>query len=201
MILGALLAILCAARPAAAQDWFKTGTGLGVAKARVGRARIRRGQIATAQPLSKTFHNVLWNDLRIQRNYRSSQPEFLSDAECQAQPGELHPTDWSVAPANAIHAGVRQPRRATATTSQHPAYLSDVRNPRRHRWRNAKDLSRSGHRCGRPQARASVCRRDHRAAERRAAGNRAARRLRSSASAAATRRSGPWITTAQISTS
>ena len=32
------------------------------------------------------------------------------------------------------------------------------------------------------------------------AGNRVARRLRSSASAAATKRSGPWITTAQIST-
>ena len=49
--------------------------------------------------------------------------------------------------------------------------------------------------------RAPVCRRDHRPAFRRRCRESPARRSPSSATAAATRKSGPWITTAQISTS
>ena len=50
-------------QPAAAQDWFKTGTGLGVTKARL--AVPDEGSRSTfAQPLPKTFHDVLWADLQ-----------------------------------------------------------------------------------------------------------------------------------------
>ena len=49
-------------RPAAAQDWFKTGTGLGVTKARLALPdTVARS--AFAQPLPKTFHDVVWADL------------------------------------------------------------------------------------------------------------------------------------------
>jgi TolB protein len=64
VILTALAAflILFGAKPAAAQDWFKTGTGLGVSKVRVAAPDfVIRG--ATSPALEKTFHDVLWNDL------------------------------------------------------------------------------------------------------------------------------------------
>ena len=50
--------LLCAARPASAQDWFNTGTGLGVSKARVAVADFC-GQDATSQPLATTFQRCV----------------------------------------------------------------------------------------------------------------------------------------------
>jgi len=44
---------------ASAQDWFKTGTGLGVSKARVAVPEFAL-KAATPPPLEKTFHDVLW---------------------------------------------------------------------------------------------------------------------------------------------
>lgn len=49
-------------QPAAAQDWFRTGTGLGAEKARVAAADFAP-RIAAAQPLAKTFSDVLAGDL------------------------------------------------------------------------------------------------------------------------------------------
>ena len=54
--------LIAVAPPSAAQDWFKTGTGLGVAKARVA-APDMPVRSPDAQPLEKTFHDVLWADL------------------------------------------------------------------------------------------------------------------------------------------
>src|SRR6204780_5651291 len=57
-------ALLLCTHNASAQDWFKTGTGLGVSKARVGVP-----EFAVRQPippaLEKTFHDVLWSDLEF----------------------------------------------------------------------------------------------------------------------------------------
>lgn len=96
----ALAAGLCAARPAAAQEWFKTGTGLGVAKARLAVADFGPAQ-AAAQPLEKTFHDVLWNDLEYSGIVELVSPSFYP-AVVPTQPGQLKPTDWSAAPANAF---------------------------------------------------------------------------------------------------
>jgi TolB protein len=100
MLFAALVAVLCIAQPAAAQDWFKTGTGLGVAKARLAVADFGAAG-ASAQPLEKTFHDVLWNDLEYSGIVELVSPSFYPPS-VPTQPGQLHPTDWSAAPANAF---------------------------------------------------------------------------------------------------
>ncbi len=100
MVFAALVTVLCTAQPAAAQDWFKTGTGLGVAKARLAVADFGVAD-ASAQPLEKTFHDVLWNDLEYSGIVELVSPSFYPPS-APTQPGQLHPTDWSAAPANAF---------------------------------------------------------------------------------------------------
>jgi TolB protein len=100
ILFAALVAVLGVAQPAAAQDWFKTGTGLGVAKARLAVADFGAAD-ATAKPLETTFHNVLWNDLEYSGIVELVSPSFYP-ASVPTQPGQLHPTDWSAAPANAF---------------------------------------------------------------------------------------------------
>ena len=100
IVFAVLFAVLSLAQPAAAQDWFKTGTGLGVAKARLAVADFGAAD-ATAQPLEKTFHDVLWNDLEYSGIVELVSPSFYPPS-VPTQPGQLHPTDWSAAPANAF---------------------------------------------------------------------------------------------------
>lgn len=59
-----LTVLLLCAWPAAAQDWFRTGTGLGVEKPRVAVADFapRSGD---AQPHSKLFTDVVRDDLQF----------------------------------------------------------------------------------------------------------------------------------------
>lgn len=91
--------VLCGASPANAQDWFKTGTGLGVSKARV--AVPDFGATAPpAQPLEQTFHNVLWNDLQYSGAIELVSPSFYPTT-LPYEPSQLRATDWSNAPANA----------------------------------------------------------------------------------------------------
>jgi hypothetical protein len=62
LFVGLAILGLFAARPVSAQDWFKTGTGLGVTKARVAVPEAS-ARSAFGPPLPKTFHDVLWGDL------------------------------------------------------------------------------------------------------------------------------------------
>jgi TolB protein len=59
-----LLAVMAAALPAAAQDWIRTGTGLGVERIRIAQPDFKgaNGDPQTAA-LQNTFNVVLWNDL------------------------------------------------------------------------------------------------------------------------------------------
>ena len=99
ILAGMALALGGVARPAAAQDWFKTGTGLGVSKARV--AAPDFGATAPAgQPLEKTFHDVLWNDLEYSGVIDLVSPSFYP-TNVPAQPSQLNPAEWSAAPASA----------------------------------------------------------------------------------------------------
>ncbi|MGB9402161.1 MAG: hypothetical protein WCA98_01385 [Candidatus Acidiferrales bacterium] len=92
-------AALGTAVPARAQDWFKTGTGLGVSKARV--AVPEFGATAPpAQPLEKEFHEVLWNDLEYSGVIELVSPSFYPQT-VPAQPSQLNPAEWSAAPVNA----------------------------------------------------------------------------------------------------
>jgi TolB protein len=90
---------LCDARPAAAQAWFTTGTGLGVSKAKVAVPDFA-SRSAAAQPLESTFHNVLWSDLEYSGILDLVSPSFYPK-ETPSQPSELHAQDWSSAPASA----------------------------------------------------------------------------------------------------
>src|SRR6202041_1212496 len=90
--------ILFGAKPAAAQDWFKTGTGLGVSKVRVAAPDFAvRG--ATAPALEKTFHDVLWNDLEYSGITELVSASFYP-SKIPSQQSELNAPDWANAPAN-----------------------------------------------------------------------------------------------------
>jgi len=123
-ILGAFS--LALAQPAAAQDWFKTGTGLGVAKARVAAPDLAARSTA-AEPLEKTFHDVLWNDLDYSGILELVSPSFYP-VKIPGQPGELNATDWSSAPANAYMLAYGN-LSIEGTNLAAAGFLSDVHNP------------------------------------------------------------------------
>src|SRR5579859_3718111 len=59
-----LLLLLCVAMAAHAQDWIRTGTGLGVEKVRVAVPDFKpSGSDPQTAALLKTFNDTLWNDL------------------------------------------------------------------------------------------------------------------------------------------
>jgi len=128
VILTALAAILVlfGTKPAAAQDWFKTGTGLGVSKVRVAAPDLAvRG--TTPLALEKTFHDVLWNDLEYSGVLELVSPSFYP-SKIPSQPSELNATDWANAPANANmlaygNLSIEGSNLAAA------GFLSDVHNP------------------------------------------------------------------------
>src|SRR5580692_9207859 len=97
LVAGALLAF-SSSRPAAAQDWIKTGTGLGVSKARVAAPDLA-ARSAQAQPLEKTFHGVLWNDLEYSGILDMVSQSFYP-MQVPSQPSELNAQQWAAAPAN-----------------------------------------------------------------------------------------------------
>ncbi len=89
--------------------WRAPGSGAGLVqdRHRTGRREsaagcrgFRRGA-TPAQPLEKTFHDVLWNDLEYSGIVELVSPSFYPPS-VPTQPGQLRPTDWSAAPANAF---------------------------------------------------------------------------------------------------
>jgi TolB protein len=124
-----VIILLCAAfapRPASAQDWFKTGTGLGVDKARLAVPEFA-ARSAQAAPLEKVFHDVLWKDLEFCGILDMVSPSFYP-TQVPSQPGELRATDWSQAPANAYMVAFGN-LAVDATGLAASGYLFDVHNP------------------------------------------------------------------------
>ena len=126
LAVGAALIAVFLARPVAAQDWFKTGTGLGVTKARVA-VPDTASRSAFAQPLPKTFHDVLWNDLQYSGILDLVSPSFYP-LQVPGQPSELKPQDWTAAPANAYMVAYGNIT-MDGTNLAFAGFLSDVRNP------------------------------------------------------------------------
>jgi TolB protein len=128
VILTMLIAVLAVAgeRPAAAQDWFKTGTGLGVSKARVAVPEFG-ARTTPAQPLEKTFHDVLWNDLEYCGILELVSPSFYP-TKSPSQPNELNATEWSSAPSNAYMLAYGN-LNVDGTGLAAAGFLSDVHNP------------------------------------------------------------------------
>jgi TolB protein len=125
-LLIALVLFLCSAHPAAAQDWFKTGTGLGVSKARVAAPDLA-APAAAGQPLEKTFHDVLWSDLEFSGILDLVSPSFYP-TQIPSQPSELHAQEWSAAPTSAYMVAYGT-LNADASSLAVAGYLSDVNNP------------------------------------------------------------------------
>jgi len=120
------LAALSLSRGAAAQDWFKTGTGLGVTKARVA-VPDTVARSTTAQPLAKTLHDVLWADLDYSGILDLVSPSFYP-TQVPSQPSELNAQDWAAAPANAYMVAYDN-LTLDGTGLALAGFLSDVHNP------------------------------------------------------------------------
>src|SRR6202789_1509680 len=92
------IVFMLSAGTASAQDWFKTGTGLGVTKARVAGPEFPvRG--ATPPALEKTFHDVLWADLDYCGILELVSPSFYPP-QMPSQPSEVNFHAWAGAPDN-----------------------------------------------------------------------------------------------------
>jgi TolB protein len=118
--------IFWAVRPAAAQDWFKTGTGLGITKARVA-VPDTVARSSFTQPLPKTFHDVLWADLDYSGILDLVSSSFYP-LQSPAQPSELNAQTWAAAPANAYMVAYGN-MTTDGTNISFAGYLSDVHNP------------------------------------------------------------------------
>ncbi|HTZ99527.1 MAG TPA: hypothetical protein VMB02_04285 [Candidatus Aquilonibacter sp.] len=125
-IVSAAWAALFSAQPAAAQDWFKTGTGLGVSKVRLA-VPDTVAKSTFGPPLPKVFHDVLWADLEYSGVVDMVSPSFypLSDP---GQPGDLKAQDWSAAPANAYMVAYGSLSLDNSGMA-FAGYLSQVNNP------------------------------------------------------------------------
>lgn len=119
--------------PAMAQDWFRTGTGLGVDKARLAAADFahRNEQVQPAStyhtPLSNTFNAVLWSDLEYSGILDMVSKSFYPLAK-PTVPGELNHAAWNAEPALAHFLALGN----VANQGEDmilEAWLFDVRNP------------------------------------------------------------------------
>ncbi|HXW62041.1 MAG TPA: hypothetical protein VEJ45_05535 [Candidatus Acidoferrales bacterium] len=119
-------ALVLAVRPLAAQDWFKTGTGLGITKARLAVPdTAARSQFT--QPLPRTFHDVLWADLDYSGILDLVSPSFYP-LQAPGQPSELNARAWAAAPADAYMVAYGNIA-MDGTGIAFAGYLSDVHNP------------------------------------------------------------------------
>ncbi len=111
------------AQCASAQDWFSTGTGLGVTKVRlaVPETAVRS---AAAQPLQKTFHDVLWADLQYS-GILDMVSESFYPLSAPSQPSELNAQQWSAQPCNAYMVAYGN-LSVNGTSLSLAGYLSDV---------------------------------------------------------------------------
>ena len=108
-----------------AQDWFRTGTGLGVSKARVGVADFA-AKDTPSQPLATLFSDVLRSDLNF-----SGIVDLVSKSynplQSPATPADVDYKGWSSAPASAQLLAFGN-FSVTGTDVQIQAWLNDVRD-------------------------------------------------------------------------
>jgi len=124
-IIAIAVVFLSGPHPTAAQDWFKTGTGLGITKARVAVPDTVARSTFT-QPLPKTFHDVLWADLDYSGILDLVSPSFYP-LQAPGQPSELNAQEWAAAPANAYMIAYGNLTTDGANIA-FAGYLSDVHN-------------------------------------------------------------------------
>jgi len=109
------------------EDWFRTGTGMGVEKFRLAVPDFRVVGLQF-NPLGETFNRVLWADLEYSGVFDLVSKSFYPLVP-PAAPEELRPQEWVAEPVN-THLVVFGYVNASSTTVAIGAWVYDVRNPR-----------------------------------------------------------------------
>jgi len=110
---------------ASAQDWFKTGTGLGVSKARVGVADFA-AKDSPSEPLAVVFADVVRTDLDYSGILELVSKSF-NPLQKPGAPAEVDYKAWSAAPASTQLLAFGN-FSVSANTVQIQAWLNDVRD-------------------------------------------------------------------------
>ena len=121
-----LFVLICFSGPAIAQDWFKTGTGLGVEKPRVAVADFA-ARADNAKSHSQLFTQVVRDDLQFSGILDLVSPSFYPQ-QVPSQPSELKNEDWTGPQLNAnlVAFGNLTESPSEVVIS---AWLYDVRSP------------------------------------------------------------------------
>jgi len=110
---------------ASAQDWFRTGTGLGVSKARVAVADFSP-KSPTSQPLATEFSDVVRSDLDYS-GILELVSKSMNPLQSPGTPAEVDFKGWSDAPASAQLLAFGN-LSASGSSLEIQAWLNDVRN-------------------------------------------------------------------------
>ena len=121
-----LLAMSCAPHATRAQDWIKTGTGLGLEKPRIAVADFAP-RVDPAKNHSALFTQVVRDDLQFSGILDLVSPSFYPP-QSPSQPSELRNLTWTDAPANASMVAFGNLTESTPEVAIQ-AWLFDVRNP------------------------------------------------------------------------
>lgn len=121
-----LLILFFSPSPSFSQDWFRTGTGLGVEKPRIAVANFAP-RSDSAPGHASLFTTVVRDDLAFSGIIELSSPDFYPTT-VPSQPSELRPLDWAQAPVNANFLAFGNLAETTAEVAIF-AWMYDVRNP------------------------------------------------------------------------
>ena len=113
------------AQRSSAQDWFKTGTGLGVSKARVAVADFA-AKDTPSQPLAALFSDVVRNDLDYS-GILDLVSKSYNPLQSPATPADVDFKAWAAAPASAQLLAFGNIS-VNGTNVEIPAWLNDVRD-------------------------------------------------------------------------
>ncbi len=121
-----IVVVLLSSYPASAQDWVRTGTGLGQAKPRVAVADFAPRSDA-AKSHSSLFTQVVRDDLQFSGILDLASPSFYPP-QVVSVPAELKAPSWIEQPTNANYVGFGNLTESTSEVTIQ-AWLFDVRNP------------------------------------------------------------------------
>jgi TolB protein len=113
--------------PATAQDWIRTGTGLGMEKARLAASDFKPStQDPNNAELLKTFNTTLWNDLDNAGIFDMVSKSFYP-LEVPGNPAEVHFEAWNAPPPNAAFLAFGDLGASGTNLTVH-GWLYDVKN-------------------------------------------------------------------------
>jgi TolB protein len=125
-----LVAVLVGSAALSAQDWFRTGTGMGVSKVRLALPDYASANAAT-QPMAQVFNQVLWADLDYSGAIEMVSKSFYPlPSTWPSQPSQLQgqQQQWSQPPVNAAMISFGS-LTTSGTNLSVSTWLEDVTNP------------------------------------------------------------------------